>query len=175
MAISQNSRFPADKITAMLAAHATYVQKKEELFASVVKTTSGKANTLDDGIAAARKWYVFVQENPDWITNKLKVVDFLLKLDASELLVTVEGLETQDQGFTKAMRDVISSDLRFFWTTAEGFYDDAAEDDPVIKEKYIDFPSISPKRKTDAQIEKAFNKLEAKRNKKKGNNMPPTV
>ena len=175
MSLIQNLLFPAEKIMAMKTAHAEYVRLKEELFASVIKTTSGKANTLDDGIASARKWYVFVQENPDWITNKLKVVDFLLKLDATELLAIVEGLETQDQGFTKAMRDVISSDLRFFWTTAEGFYDDAAEDDAVIKEKYKDLPSISPKRKTDVQVEKAFNKLEAKRNKKKGNNVPPAV
>lgn len=173
MALNQNPRFPAEKIAEMLSAHATYVQKKEELFASVAKTTSGKANVKEDGIAAARKWAVFVQENPNWITNKLKVADFLSKLDEAEFLAIVEGLESQDKGTTKAMRDIISSDLRFFWTTAEGFYDEAAEDDSVIKEKYKDLPSISPKRKSDTQVERAFEKLTAKRGKKNNGVIPP--
>ena len=166
MALAQNPRFPADKIAAMTAAHTEYVRLKSELFAAVVKTTSGKSNVKDDGIAAARKWYIFVEENPDWVTNKIKLATFLAKLDEAEFLTVVEKLEIQDAGHTKAMRDIISSDLRFFWTTAEGFYDDAAEDDSVIREKYKDFPSISPKRATEAQVEKAFQKLTDKRAKK---------
>lgn len=166
MAYAQNPQFPAEKVAQMFAAHGTYASLKEELFASIRKTTTGRLNTLE--IASASKWVAFVQENPDWVTNKYKLADFLLKLDAEELLVLIEALETKDQAVSKALRDIMVSDIRFYWTTAEDFYIDAALDDSIIKEKYKDLPSISPKRKSETVIQNAFDKLEAKRNKKKG-------
>ena len=167
MASNQNSGSIADKLTAIKAVHADYNRQKEELFAAVLKATNGKMNTLD--IASATKWLAFVQDNPKAVTNtKYNAADFAFKTEMHTVLADIETIESQDQGHSKALRDIVSSDLRFYWTTAEDFYIAAAEEDSVIKEKYKDLPSISPKRKTDAQIESDFKKLEARRNKKNG-------
>ncbi len=166
MALNQIPPFPADKMAALFAAHAEYVRLKEELLAPVLKTTSGKANTLD--LQSAGQWLPFIEENPKWVTNKVNLSDFALKLAADALLERIEKEETKDQGFSKAMRDIISSDVRFYWTMTEDFYIDAADEDSVIKEKYKSLPSISSKRKSDGKIEKDFQKLEARRNKKNG-------
>ena len=173
MALNENPLFPADKVAAMFAAHTEYARLKAELFSPIVKTTSGKMNTLSGD--SARKWLPFVKENPDWVTNKLKLPDFIKALDADELVALVENIEAKEQGTTKANRDIVSSDLRFFWTTAEGFYDDAAAEDSEIREKYKSLPSISPQRQSDAQVEQAFNKLTEKRNKKKGTPTPSPI
>ena len=173
--LSKISGFPLDKVEQMFKARAEYAALKAELFLPIVKLTSGKANTKDDGIAAAKKWYTFVTENPKWVTDKLSVVDFLAKLNASELLAIIESVEKEDQGTSKALHDIISSDLRFYWTTSEDFYIDIPDSNTLLKEKYKNLPSISTKRQTEAQIEKAFLKLEAKRNKKNGSIIPPTT
>ena len=173
MALATSPLFPATEVTTMLVAHAEYARIKENMFAKIGKMTTGKTNTKDDGIASARKWYAFMEENPDWTTNVLKLSEFLAILDAAELLTIIELMESKDQGVTKVAHDIISSDARFCWTTAEDFYIAAAAKNATIKEKYKDLPSISPKRKTDAQIQAAFDKLEVKRAKKKGNSTPP--
>ena len=174
MALNQNAGFPADKLAALKAAHAEYIRLKVEFFVDVAKTTSGKMNTLD--IASAIKWLPFVQDNPKLVTNtKYDVADFVFKANAHTALAEVESLESQDQGHTKALRDIVSSDLRFYWTNGEDFYIEADDTDTVLKEKYKDLPSISPKRKTDAKIESDFKKLEARRNKKNADSMDTKV
>ena len=166
MASNQNSGSIADKLTAIKAVHAEYNRQKEELFAAVLKATNGRMNTLD--IASATKWLAFVQDNPKAVTNtKYNASDFAFKTEIHTVLADIEAIESQDQGHSKALRDIVSSDLRFYWTTAEDFYIEAAEEDSVIKEKYKDLPSISPKRKSANQITKDFQKLEVRLNKKK--------
>ena len=172
---SKINGFPPEKLAKMFQAHAEYNALKAELFASTIKVTDGKANTNDDGFKAAKKWYTFVSENSRWTTDKLSVADFLAKLNASELLALVELAESEDQALSKVLHDIISSDLRYYWKVSEGFYDDIPESNTLLKEKYKDLPSIAPKRKTDAQIEKAFQQLEAKRNKKNGGSVLPTT
>ena len=167
MESNQNSEFPADKLEALKAAHAEYVRKKEDYLSGIVKTTDGKQNTSD--IPSAIKWLPFVQENPKAVTNtKYVVAEFAYKVKAHPALQDIEELEGKDQGHTKALRDMISSDLRFYWTNGEDFYLDYDPKDTILKEKYKDLPSISPKRKSDNQIEKDFKKLEDRRNKKNG-------
>ena len=166
--------FPTDKLTAVKAAHAEYTRLKGDFFADVVKTTTGKMNTLD--VSSAIKWLPFVQDNPKLVTStKYDVAEFAFKSQAHAALEEVEALESQDQGHSRALRDIISSDLRFFWTNAEDFYIDVDANNTVVIEKYKDLPSISPKRKSDNQIEKDFNKLEARRNKKNGISTPAKV
>lgn len=165
MPLNQDSGFSADKLTALKAAHAQYSALKAELLADIVKTTSGKINTLD--VPAAIKWLAFVQDNPKLVTStKYNVIDFALKAKAHPILVEIEAIESAEQGHTKAVRDIVSSDLRFYWTNAEDFYLDIDPSDTVTIEKYKDLPSISPKRRTEAQMESEFKKLEARRNKK---------
>ena len=159
--------FPTDKLTALKAAHAEYARLKEEFLGGIVKATTGKQNTLDPPSAA--KWVPFVQDNPKLVTStKYDVADFAYKAEAHKALSEVKTIESAENGHTKALRDIVSSDLRFYWTNAEDFYLDVEPSNTVIIEKYKDLPSVSPKRKTDAQIEKDFKKLENRRNKKNG-------
>ena len=164
----QNSSFAAEEVAALKSTHDKYIQQKEKMLASVVKATVGKANTSSEGIVSARKWVTFVRENPKWITGRVPESDFTFKLDVAEFLGHIGVMESKDQAYTKALLDVAASDARFYWTTTEDFYIDAAASDAIIKEKYKELPSISSKRKTPAQEEKEFLKLEAKRNKKNG-------
>jgi hypothetical protein len=164
MSLIQNKNYPADKVSEMLAFHVGYERVKGELLASVLKTTSGKMNTLD--VPSGAKWIPFIEENPKKVTEDVDLPDFINKVDADELLTIIEKLEARDQGLTKAKRDIIASDVRYYWTTTEDFYLVAADKDSVIKEKYKSLPTISPRRKTETEIQNAFDKLEAKRNKK---------
>jgi hypothetical protein len=174
MPLNQDSGFPADKLAALKAAYAEYTRLKEEFLADIVKATSGKINTLD--IPSAIKWLPFVQDNPKLVTNtKYIVADFAFKAKAHPILIEIEAMESAGQGHTKAVHDIVSSDLRYYWTNAEDFYLDIDPTDTVTIEKYKDLPSISPKRKTDAQIESDFKKLEARRNKKNTDNTDTKV
>ncbi|MBL7818853.1 MAG: hypothetical protein JNL70_27890 [Saprospiraceae bacterium] len=175
MELNQIKSFSLEKMTEMFEAHDKYSALKNELLAETTKATTSKANVGGDNIESALLWLAFVKENPGWITQKLSVAEFESKADAARLLQLIEKAESEDQATSKAIHDRIASDLRFFWTNAEGFYDDASIHNTLIKEKYKDLPSISPKRKSDTQIEKDFRKLEAKRNKKNGDNIPPTT
>jgi hypothetical protein len=174
MPLNQNAGFPADKLTALKAAYAQYSALKGEFLADIVKATSGKQNTLD--IASAVKWLPFVQDNPKLVTNtKYDVADFAFKANADIALTEIETIESGEQGHTKALRDIVSSDLRYYWTNAEDFYLDVDPTNTVIVEKYKDLPSVSPKRRTDAQIESDFKKLQARRNKKGTDNTDTKV
>jgi uncharacterized protein YktA (UPF0223 family) len=173
MESNPNPLFSAEKMAAAKAAYAEYSRLKADLLSPIVKCTTGKMNTLDG--QSAREWYPFAAENPDWITNKLKLPDFKRTLDADTALAAIEALENKEQGATKAKRNIVSSDLRYFWTTAETFYDDAAADNAEIKERYKSLPSISPQRQSDTQVEQAFNKLTEKRNRKNGASATPPI
>ena len=166
MSLNQNPLFTAEKVAAMKAAHAEYSRIKLELLLPVVKATSGKMNTLDT--VSAAQWLPFGQENPTKITDAVNPQDFADKLAADALLVDIEKMESEDHNATQIYRNIVSSDVRFYWTTSEDFYIAAAAKNALIKAQYKDLPSISPKRKSDAKIEKAFVKLEEKRNKKNG-------
>lgn len=169
MALNQNPLFPAEKLAAMRAAHDEYNRLKSELLQPVIKQTIGKMNTLDT--ASAAQWLAFGRDNPTKITDRVNPEKFANALDADALLVIIEKMESEDQSLTRVHRYNASSDIRFYWTNTEDFYIDAAADDAIIKAKYKDLPSISPKRQTDAEIQSAFNKLEAKRNKKKNGDL----
>jgi hypothetical protein len=174
MALNQNPKFHADKVAAMKAAHAEYSRIKAELLLPIVKTTSGKQNTLDT--ASAASWLPFGQDNPKKITDKVDPEAFADKLDADELVVIIEKMESEEQNVSKIYRDIVSSDIRFYWTNLENYYLAAAVDDAIIKAKYKDLPSISPTRKSDTEIQNAFDKLEAKRKKKQGgDSTKPTI
>jgi hypothetical protein len=167
MESNSNLGFPADKFAALKDAHAAYSRLKEEFFTSVIKGTDGKMNTSDE--QSAISWLPFIQDNPKAVTNtKYNVADFIFKAEAHPLLVEIETLEGQDRGHTKALCDIVSSDLRFYWTNGEDFYIAESATNSVLKEKYKNLQSISPKRKSDVEIESDFKKLEARRNKKNG-------
>jgi hypothetical protein len=167
MESNSNLGFPSDKLTALKAAHAQYLGIKEEFLAGIVKTTDGKQNTSN--IPSAIEWLDFVLDNPKAVTDTTYIIeDFAYKAKAHEALKEIEKIENQAQAHTKALRDIVSSDLRYYWTNAEDFYIVAAGKDSIISEKYKDLSSISPKRKSDNQIEKDFKKLEVRRSKKNG-------
>ncbi len=165
--LSPNSTFSVDKITEMLNHHANFVRLKEEVFAAIIKATDGKLNTTD--MESARDWLGFILENPKSVTStKYKVPDFVLKMDAHVVLAVIEKIEGKDQAYSKVLRNTIASDARFYWSTAEDFYIEDAKNDPVLKAKYKDLQSISPKRQTESQMEKDLQKLQTKLTKKNG-------
>ena len=105
MASNQNPGSIADKLAAVKAVHAEYTRQKEELFAAVHKATNGKMNTLD--IPSAAKWLAFVQDNPEAVTNtKYNISDFAFKTEMHNVLADIETLESQDQGHSKALREI---------------------------------------------------------------------
>ncbi len=166
MVQNPNPLFSAERLVELKKAHAEYTRLKREFLLPIVKTTIGKMNTLDT--ASAASWLSFAEENPTKITDKINTQDFANKLAAAEFLLVIEKLETEDQVVSKIYRDIVSSDVRFYWAHLEDYYIEAAQNDPVLKANYEDLPSASPKRKSDAEIEKAFNKLKEKRKKKNG-------
>ena len=166
MVRNPNPLFPAEKVAELKAAHAEYNRLKRAMLQPIVKSTIGKMNTLDT--ASAALWLSFAEENPSKITDKINTQDFVNKLDAADFLEFIEKLETEDQIVSKSYRDVISSDIRFYWANLEDYYVEAAKIDPVLKANYDHLPAVSAKRKSAADIEKAFNKLKEKRKKKNG-------
>ena len=83
----------------------------------------------------------FVQDNPQLVTStKYAVADFAYKAEAHKTLSEVKTIESAENGHTKALRDVVSSNLHFYWTTAEDFYLDVKPTNTVIIEKHFAQP-----------------------------------
>jgi hypothetical protein len=138
---------------ALTDAHEAYKQAKKAYFTGITKTTTGKMNLTKEDIDACRKWLAFDLENEDYIPKKFDLNDFSNKIELFDAMQQVKAWEEKAYEADKALYDIIASDLRYYWSTSEDFYKTAAGENPTIKEKYKNLPTVGSTRKSNATKE----------------------